>query len=360
MMDRSLLYCAFWVFHIYSHLECTNAGPIVNNNLLLNKSGSLAEKQKDCQVNKKYEDSHWSGEPIPFMVYVEEEEDAGAVSFSITYDGKDITLFRDKSILSQKENKVYEYRNGNIEEKSLETYIDVSGWTQMEISMNGQHLIVKVMGIVVLNHTASFPVKGLVIHGKHITICEDNSPTWLVKTADFARIPLEPSRQVVDHSGNRTYVLTLRSEDEFTPCIGIGENRKCLTQESRTESGFVLYLEVITGYIYVFLKIGEKRENLINIYKQEMKFIEVSSNTNSFSASLKVFTLDSVTTVNSNYGKVIYLYLGLGISIGIGLSLAVAIVVWIIWQKMQSINPSNSTESSSKSDATKETTPLAF
>lgn len=370
-MTGHFVFCAFWLLYI-SNIKSMNAAPVETDNLLQNKYEGLSQKQKDCQVDNKYGDKNWSGESLAFMVYVEENEDTAAVAFSITFDNKDIYSVRDKLILSQKENEIHEYRNGDVTSQNLKTNIDISGWTQMEIFMIDQKVIVKYMDFTALNHTVNLSVKGVVIHGSNISVCDEKTPTYLVKTNISSMIPLVPSRQAVYPSWNRIYHLTLLSADKFTPCFSIGEDRTCLTEGNNkiirsanfemshsTTQKLEMFLELIPGYINIYQEVDGEKVNVIRFHKQGNKFIVVSSVKNDFSVSMdifpqpKAFTPGSVSTDNPSEGAVIYLKIGIAITIISSLA-TVIIVIIIARRQIQAIKRNNSTKTSNKEDNTME------
>ncbi|CAL4246825.1 unnamed protein product, partial [Meganyctiphanes norvegica] len=127
------------------------------------------------------------------------------------------------------------------------------------------------------------------------------SPTWIVEKGLSAIIPLEPSRQDVNPLMKRTHVVTLWSDDDFTPCYVIDGHQTCLTlkedinpfrrtleQSPLRTRKMDLYLELVTVYINIYKKVEGEREDITSFPKQGVKFIELTSENTNFSVSLNI------------------------------------------------------------------------
>ncbi|CAL4066206.1 unnamed protein product [Meganyctiphanes norvegica] len=297
----------------------------------------------DCQVQEMYIAKNWPEEAVRFLTFIEYGE---ILSCKISFQDQNSDLVYDQLILLQEGIKLYKIRNGIVIETTLSKFLDIAGWTRIEISMSNQLFTLKYWDTTALSYTTDKPVDKLFVHGSNITVCREDTPTWAMEKGLSAIIPLEPSRQVVNPLNKRKHTLTIQAHDDFTPCIAVGGNKTCLEQE-KIEPTFShnlkpsplqprvldLYLEVVTGSIIVYKETGGKRTYIASFPKQGKKFIEVMCDDSNFSVTLNAFgrtnsSSHSIVRETSvtiglpddepfDYGKIGYIFIGIGIGISI-------------------------------------------
>ncbi|CAL4169064.1 unnamed protein product [Meganyctiphanes norvegica] len=288
----------------------------------------------DCRVHQNYIWEKLSEEYLSFSNFIEFGE---VLSCKIYFQGQNKHFVYDQLVLSNEEIILYKVRHGSVDESVFSKFLDTAGWTWIEISITEQFTL-KYWNTTALEYTMDQTVDQLFLHGSNISVCKEKSPTWIVDKEISVTIPLQPSRQVENPSVRNIHVLNLKlqSYNDFTPCIAVGSNKTCLEEVKLLELSpsqermLDLHLELVTGFIHIYKKIGGKQENIAIFPKQGMKFIELTSSNSNFSATLNVFgepKSSFQTPVRENgfnvkkfeepfdYGKIGYIFIGIVIGI---------------------------------------------
>ncbi|CAL4107432.1 unnamed protein product, partial [Meganyctiphanes norvegica] len=124
----------------------------------------------DCQVHQNYKPENWPREALSFLSFIEYGE---GLTCKIAFKGQDIDLVYDQLVLSHEKVKLYKIRNGILHESTLNNFLDVAGWTEIEISMSTNQLILKFWNTTALNYTVDQQVDKLYVYGSNITVCSN-------------------------------------------------------------------------------------------------------------------------------------------------------------------------------------------
>ncbi|CAL4161989.1 unnamed protein product, partial [Meganyctiphanes norvegica] len=167
----------------------------------------------ECQVHKTYTpEVCWPGEPLRFLTFIEYQE---PFSFSIKFQEQDKDFVYDKLMVSNEGIKMYKIRNGNVNENMTSKYQNIAGWTWIVVSVIEKQFVMKYWNDTALSYKVDYPVSKLTVQGSNITVCKEQSPTWIIENGKVVKIPLEPSGEAVNRFIKRTYLLNLTSNEYF-------------------------------------------------------------------------------------------------------------------------------------------------